>query len=31
MVGAAAIPKFAAGLFAPLSVNAFSQKGTKAL
>lgn len=31
MVAAAAVPKFQAGLFAPLSVNAFSQKGTKLL
>ncbi len=29
MVAAAAIPKFNAGMFAPLSVNAFSTKGTK--
>jgi len=31
MVAAAAVPKFQAGLFAPLSVNAFAQKGTKIL
>jgi N6-L-threonylcarbamoyladenine synthase len=31
MVAAAAIPKFNAGLFAPLSVNANSSKGTKLL
>lgn len=31
MVAAAAIPKYKAGLFAPLSVNATSQKGTRLL
>lgn len=31
MVAAAAIPKLQANMFSPLSVNAFSQKGTKAL
>lgn len=31
MVGAAAIPKYKAGLISPLDVNAFSQKGTKLL
>ncbi|MDD4033800.1 MAG: tRNA (adenosine(37)-N6)-threonylcarbamoyltransferase complex transferase subunit TsaD [Candidatus Cloacimonetes bacterium] len=31
MVAAAAIPKYKAGLFSPLDVNAFSQKGTKLL
>ena len=31
MVGAAAIPKFKAGLFADMDVNAFSLKGTKLL
>lgn len=31
MVGAAAIPKFLAGIHAPLTANAFSQKGTKEL
>lgn len=31
MVAAAAVPKFNSGLFAPLTVNAFSQKGTKLL
>ena len=31
MVAAAAIPKFKQGLFAPLSVNAFSQKGTRVI
>lgn len=31
MVAAAAVPKLKAGLFSPLSVNAFSQKGTKAI
>lgn len=31
MVAAAAVPKYQAGLFAPLSVNAFSLKGTKIL
>ena len=31
MVAAAAIPKFQQGLYSPLSVNAFSVKGTKAL
>lgn len=31
MVAAAAIPKYRASLFSPLTVNAFSQKGTKAL
>jgi len=31
MVAAAAIPKFMTGNFACLTVNAFSQKGTKSL
>lgn len=31
MVAAAAIPKFQQGIFAPLTANAFSQKGTKQL
>jgi N6-L-threonylcarbamoyladenine synthase len=31
MVASAAIPKYKAGLFSPLSVNAFSTKGTKLL
>jgi len=31
MVAAAAVPKLQAGIFSPLSVNAFSQKGTKAI